>query len=198
AFLITKIVYQLNYDEGDMFYWNVNLKSVVIYRIDSIYYGVLGAFFCNVYPKLWKELKIEWLDIAVLLLVLINIYISVFNNHIAADPFFWNIFALPLYSIIMMFMLPYFSEWKIAPDWLSKPVTTISVISYSMYLLHYSVILFFVKSLPYILGVHIPFYIQVFLYFILTLIGAYLCYKYYEKPMMDLRDKPFVTKYFKK
>src|SRR5690606_11781725 len=38
-FIMTKIIYNHNTMVSDMNYWNVNLKAVVLYRIDAIYYG---------------------------------------------------------------------------------------------------------------------------------------------------------------
>ena len=197
-FFLTKLWYQSNFTTGDMFYWNLNLKPVVIYRIDSIYYGVLGAYVYQNYSLWWKHNRWILLAIAFVLFVGINIYVSIFDNHINNSPFFWNVFALPAYSIIILLTMPFFSHWKKSPIWFKKPVTYISLISYGLYLLHYSVTLFFVNSLPRILGVPLPKALLIVLYLGLSFILASLLYRYYEKPMMDLRDHRLVKQRFKK
>lgn len=197
-FFVTKLIYQSNFSEGDMFYWNLNLKPVVIYRIDSIYYGVLGAYVYQNYTRWWKHYRWLLLGIAFILFIGINIYVSIFDNHINNNPLFWNVFALPLYSIIILFTIPFFSYWQESPSWFKKPVTYISIISYGLYLLHYSVTLFFVNSLPRILGIPLPKVLLIGLYLTLSFILASLLYRFYEKPMMDLRDHKLVKQQFEK
>ena len=53
-FLVSKLIYSAHDSIRDMRHWNVNVKGMVIYRIDAIYYGVLAAYISIVKPKLWK------------------------------------------------------------------------------------------------------------------------------------------------
>ena len=84
---------------------------------------------------------------------------------------------------------------KAANELLSLPVTALSVISYSVYLLHYSVVLQLMRywvpspegafaSVAYTLG-----------YLFLTLTLAYWLYRFFEKPLMDIRDRPFFSRF---
>jgi peptidoglycan/LPS O-acetylase OafA/YrhL len=42
-------------------------------------------------------------------------------------------------------MLPFFSEWKSGPQRLREPIQFLGGISYSVYLLHYSFVLYLMK-----------------------------------------------------
>jgi peptidoglycan/LPS O-acetylase OafA/YrhL len=191
-------MYHLNYEDGDKYFWNSTLKPIVVYRIDAIYYGALGAYLVKVFPDFWKKTKWISLSLSFLLLLAINIYVSIYNHHIHSDPFFWNIFALPLYSIVILLALPFFSLWKKAPTIIKKPVTFISIISYGIYLLHYSVTLYFIDSFSKITSINLPLFVQITLYMSISISLAYLLYIFYEKPMMDIRDHPKLRAYFKK
>jgi peptidoglycan/LPS O-acetylase OafA/YrhL len=86
--------------------------------------------------------------------------------------------------------LPFLSEWKGRGLFWEKPIVWLSKISYSMYLLHYSIILLLMKQyLSY--DAQNVFQVGVFIlgYFVITLILSSLLYRFYELPLMNLRDK---------
>ncbi|MBC8645382.1 acyltransferase family protein [Flavobacterium lindanitolerans] len=58
---------------------------------------------------------------------------------------FLYIVYLPVVSISIAFFLPFLSGWKSEKSKLKNPIVFISLISYSVYLLHYSVILQLMK-----------------------------------------------------
>lgn len=197
-FTITKIVYNLKTNQGDMIFWNVNLKAVTLYRIDAIYFGVLAAYFAMVKPKTWN--KTSWISfiIGAIIFLGLNYIIPTKQVFIETYPFFWNVLYLPINSIAIAFCLPLLSRIKSAPKLISIPITTISIISYSMYLLHYSVVLQFLKHfIPSegLSSVDVSIYISV--YVIITILLSYILYYAFEKPMMDVRDKPFVINRFR-
>jgi peptidoglycan/LPS O-acetylase OafA/YrhL len=86
--------------------------------------------------------------------------------------------------------LPFFSDWESGPKWLRKPVELISEISYSIYLLHYSIVLYLMKhfidtSTFSLMQLHL----FTLLYISTTLFLSYLLYQCFERPMTKLRDK---------
>jgi peptidoglycan/LPS O-acetylase OafA/YrhL len=93
-------------------------------------------------------------------------------------------------SIGVACFLPVLSDWKVETAFYQKPIVFISVVSYSLYLLHYSVVLQLLKH-------YVSYDAQntfqllgfVFAYVLLTFFLSYLLYRFYEKPLMDLRDK---------
>lgn len=189
-FIVTKIIYNMAILNSDMIFWNVNLKAITIYRIDAIYYGVLASYLAMINPEKWQ--KFRWLSflLGVLIFGVLNFIIPTQRVFIETHPFFWNVLYLPINSVAIAFCLPLLSSIKSAPRFILIPVTYISLISYSMYLLHYSIVLQLLKHFVPSEGLakfDITVYISV--YIISTVLLAYFLYRIYEKPMMDIRDK---------
>ena len=71
-----------------------------------------------------------------------------------------------------------------------KFIATLSIISYSIYLLHYTVILHTLKVLfpsEELRGIQLLGY--TLFYWFVVLVLSYLLYRYFEKPMTSLREK---------
>ena len=196
-FTITKIIYNINTDQSDMFFWNVNLKASTLYRIDAIYFGVFAAYLSMVESKKWNKLSGLSFVIGAIIFMGLNYIIPTKQLFIETHPFFWNVLYLPINSIAIALCLPLLSNIKSAPKFISIPVTTISIISYSMYLLHYSIVLQLLKYYFPSEGLSsfdVSIYISV--YVIITILLSYILYKVFEKPMMDIRYKSFITNRF--
>lgn len=196
-FTITKVVYSQYEDVQNMKHWNINLKAVVIYRIDAIYYGVLAAYISEIKPEFWKKGKYIMLGLGGILFLVVNILIPSKQVFIESYPFFWNVLYLPLNSIAIMLTLPLLSQVKSYNMLLVRPITFISLISYSMYLLHYSIILHLFKY--YIPSEDLPkfdLFVYIIVYLSLTILLSYFLYRYFERPIMNLRDKPFIKNKF--
>lgn len=198
-FFATKVIYNFNTPVSDLSYWNINLKAVVLYRIDAVYYGVLAAYISLTLPNIWKSNPIVLLILGFLLFLLLHYFIGAQQLTVEEYPFLWNVLYLPFCSVCIALSLPYLSELKSVPSYLFRPVTFISLISYGMYLLHYSIIL---QLMRYFKPIEILsfneklFYVVIYLFLTITL--AYLLYRVYEKPMMDMRDNPYFKKRFSK
>lgn len=189
-FLIAKVLYNFFAEQNSMGIWNDNLKSVVIYRIDSILIGILAAWVYIKLPLFWTTYKIEMMFLGLLLLSFLFLGLAKFNITIEAQPFFWNVVYMPMTSVSFALFLPFCEQFREAPDWLKKPFTFISKISYSIYLIHYSLILFLLKK--YIDTASFSMMqLNCFTagYLVVTFFLSYLLYRFYEKPIMDLRDK---------
>ena len=198
-FIITKILYNANDDIKDMIFWNVNLKAIVIYRIDAIYYGVLAAWLSLNYTNSWKKYRWLLLVIGGGIFVGMNVMITMKQIFIETHSFFWNVLYLPLNSIAIACALPLLSSIKSAPKFILKPITLISLISYSMYLLHYSVVLQWLKhKLPTDFLTFIGIVVYIGVYFSLTLLLSYVLYRFFERPMTNLRDSKVIKNRFHK
>lgn len=189
-FIGTKIIFNFNHTIVNMTDWNSQVKSVVIYRVDAILIGILAAWFRFNFENFWKKNQIffAFLGIGVFLFLLFGI--AFFNLEIAQKPFFWNVIYLPLTSLGFVFFFPIFSEWKGSSSSLKQPIECISKISYSIYLLHYGIILQLMKHFvdtTVLSSMERHFF--TLLYILITFFLSYILYRFYEKPMMDLRDK---------
>eukprot|EP01093_Parvamoeba_rugata_P011559 TRINITY_DN318_c0_g1_i2.p1 TRINITY_DN318_c0_g1~~TRINITY_DN318_c0_g1_i2.p1 ORF type:complete len:249 (-),score=20.74 TRINITY_DN318_c0_g1_i2:305-1051(-) len=196
-FILTKWFYAINDDVKTMHHWNSHLKAVLIYRIDAIYYGVFAAYISIVKPKFWKQSKYIALGLSVLSLGVINIAVPLQYIFIETHSTFWNFWYLPLNSIAILLALPMLSELKKAPKLISRPITFISLTSYAIYVLHYSIILQLMKyNLPTDNLPKFDILIYILTYLSLTLICAYFVYRLFERPLTNLRDTLKLKTYF--
>ena len=189
-FLFTKIIFNVTQSVTNLTDWNSNLKSVVVYRIDAILVGVLAAWFRFNFEFFWKKHKVNFAFLGIVIMFFLLFGITFSNLRIEQNPFFWNVIYLPLTSFGFVFFFPFFSEWKVSNSWLKIPIEFTSRISYSIYLLHYSIILQLMKCFidtTTISSSERHFF--TFCYLIITFLFSYFLYRFYEKPMMNLRDK---------
>ncbi len=190
VFWVNKIHYHSQHAISNLSEWNLNLKSVLIYRIDAILTGVLAAWISLNFSKFWKRSKTIFAVIGLGILFFFMFGILPLNLTIEQNPFFWNVLYLPITSIAFAFLLPFFSDWKTYTSAFLYPIELISKISYSIYLLHYSIILlllktFFDTSQMSDFGRHF----FTLIYLIITFLLSYILYRFYEKPIMNCRDK---------
>ncbi len=198
AFLLSKLMYNATETVRDMRHWNVNVKGMVIYRIDAIYYGVLGAYISIVFPSFWRRIRFVLFPLGVFLLLGLIFLIPMNRIFIDAYPAFWNVWYFEIKSMALLCTLPLLSHWKSTASLVLKPVTYISMVSYAMYLLHYSIVMqlmkFFMPTEDFA-GLDIAVFILVYL--LLTLLLSDLLYRFYERPMTDLRDSRLIKNHFK-
>ncbi len=189
-FIFFKIVYHSNTPTTNLDEWNVSLKSVMIYRLDAIFIGVVCAWLSLNYQKLWTQYKClsAFIGVSIMMFMYFGMgYLQILPN---TYPFVWNVVYLPLASLSIAFFVPFFSQMETSIAILKKPIVFISKISYSIYLLHYSVImqlimLFVDREKTSLLQLHLIAAV----YLTVTLSASYILYRFYEKPIMDLRDK---------
>ncbi|WP_310556428.1 acyltransferase [Flavobacterium sp.] len=189
VFLIHKIIYYFNTSNTTLEQWNISLKEVVIYRVDSILIGVIAAWASFNFPIIWQKNKINFLFLGFFGLMLLFFGIGYFKINIETNSFFWNVLYLPITSMLFALFLPLLSQWEVAPKWFLRPITFISLISYSIYLLHYSVVLQLMKHLiDTSLFTPTELNLFTFTYIIFTFIFSWFLYRFFETPMTKLRD----------
>ena len=190
VFWMNKFYYHSQHAISNLTEWNLNLKSVLIYRIDAILIGVLFAWISLNFSEFWKNSKTVFALIGFGILFFLMFGILPLNLTIEQNPFFWNILYLPITSIAFAFLLPFFSEWKTYTNAVFYPIELISKISYSIYLLHYSVILLLLKT--YFDTSQMSDFERHFftlIYLLITFFLSFVLYRFYEKPIMNWRDK---------
>ncbi|MBR9846838.1 MAG: acyltransferase [Algicola sp.] len=197
-FIITKLMYNHEQTIRHMRHWTLNVKSIVIYRIDAIYYGVLAAYISIVKPNFWQNIRYISFAFGILALIGINFLIPLNGWFIDVYPQFWNVWYFVFKSLAIACTLPLLSVIRTAPKSIRISITYISILSYAIYVFHYSIIMqlmkFFIPSEP-MEGLDLIIYIMV--YMLITFVVSYLVYRFYEKPMTDLRDSPRIKSYFK-
>lgn len=186
--LLMKIAIVINYNP----HWDDGIRKIVPLRLDSILIGVLFSWFKFYYPCYFDKHKRIMLLLSFLLIIssAFYYYVDINNKGLEVVSFFGKTFYFNLTSISFGFLLPFFSadRKKKPKGFFRKWTTIISLVSYSMYLIHFSFILrlmgFFAKYNTTIISSLLLYGF----YFCCTLFLSVLLYKYFEKPMTQLRE----------
>ncbi len=173
---------------------DAGIRKVVLFRLDAVMYGVLMAWFSYYYGQVMNRIKNYLLiaDVAGIVFVFYllrgpSVRMTAPENEtfrFASDAFLYV--ALPLF---FSFCLPFANSIKtLSSRRFSGFFTHISKISYSMYLVHYSLIFIpffynYQNSSPLIIvGLYI-------LYWVIVIGLSSLLYKYFETSILRLRDR---------
>jgi peptidoglycan/LPS O-acetylase OafA/YrhL len=180
SFLL-RFFYASKFDVND-FWFGVKIYKVVIYHLDGIALGLLASFIKNWYPNFWfKSRNISFIaSIIIICLVLFSTWIP--------NDFSTKVFKILFQSIGCVLLLPKFDSLKKAPRFITKTVTHISLISYSMYLLNLAIVSEVIRDNFPPHGPRSAWAMYIIYWFVVIILST-LLYKYFEKPIMDLRDK---------
>jgi len=165
------------------------IRKIVVYRLDCIMYGVIGAYIAFKHPNFWYKSRFSFLILGIILLI--ALYFNILNLKYIYFPLIFNV-----ESIATFCFLPFLCCYKSTNNKiLDSFFIFISIISYSMYLL----------NLTPVQRVLIPtfnnlfkqtnffsyniFLINYLFYWLFTIIGSYILYTFYEYPVTKLRDK---------
>ena len=166
--------------------WSHSLRKVVFTRLDSIYYGFLGAFMSYYYTKFWSNIK--WVCFGVGGLLFFGVHFYIYKNDMNPDQFsfFFNVCYLSIVSVSILMLFPVFSTWKTKGIQL---ITNISLWSYSLYLINYSIVLL---SLQYLIDISKTNTVQklliLLLFWMLSFVLSYVLYTFFEKPILNYRE----------
>jgi len=199
-FLGTKYYYHQSVSNPSLGHWNTHLKPIVLYRIDAIYYGVLAAIISMCYTRKWKALDNKMLLIGSVGLFVFFFILPYVGVSIESSPFFYNVLYFPIQSVLITCLLPFLSSYNLKNKntLFYKVITKVSIISYSIYLLHYSIVLFVLRSYFYNEdNSWLEALLLTIAYFLMTVTLSTFLYRFYEKPMMNLRDSKRIKKIFR-
>ncbi|WOC52431.1 hypothetical protein BPO_1784 [Bergeyella porcorum] len=168
-----------------------DLHFSVLYRIDSIVYGVLGAYVYHYYKDFWGKYKYHFLMLGI---AGVSLYFTPVSNK-----FYNYVLSYSLTSITVLCFLPFLNNIKTSNSKLYKPITYISLISYSTYLIHMLVIDLILYIDNWEFGIHLVnnydlpwsalklfYYI---LFWIITILLSIINYKYFEVPTTNYLRK---------
>jgi len=194
--LISKQYYNLNIENFDYHLWTTNVRKVVLYRIDCVYYGFLSVYLFNRYLVNRKKYINLFFYLGGAILILTHVVLFVTKATVVNASFFFDICYLPLVSSCFGLMMWKMASMRSGWYYLLKPITFLSLLSYSIYLINYSIILLLLKKyIPFSSGIIDKIGI-VFLFLGLTTLFSYILFRFYEKPTINLRNHPLVLKFF--
>ena len=188
---------QIPITEGELGY-----RGIVITRLDAISYGVLAAYVKNYFPVSWRDdtLRRRFLRIGLVLTLLAAFTSSIFIIKYYGDlglfqayTFYKRTFYFPAIGLSMALLMPYMDGWRTATGvWgrfgIAQAITHISLISYSMYLLNLTPIMItFIERIP--TTSLASGWFKVGLFWVLVLVLSTLLFKFFEKPVTQLRER---------
>ena len=177
--ILTPLVLRYLYASSDLNIseFDTHIRKSVLRRLDAINYGVLAFYFFFYYPKFWHRIRYVSFIIGIAMMV------SLFNVDYLQSYLFKQTYYFSYLPFSIALMLPLINSWKTCSGLFLKVVTHISLISYSMYLINLSLSIVFSRCSS------LPGLLIFILFWCILILSASLVYKYFEKPIMDLRDK---------
>lgn len=170
--------------------WDCILRRQVSTRLDSIMFGVLAAALQIRFENFWSNRKLVLFIFGFLVLIL----------HQITQPFLTNnfgiyecVFSFSLNSIGVVLILPLLSEIKTGSGIFFRFFTYISLISYSLYLINLTLVNFcIIQKIPWPSLFENDLWIAILQptgYWMISIFLSILLYKYFELPIMNLRDR---------
>jgi len=178
--------------------WDINFRKLLFSRLDGIGIGVFAAFIKYYQGQFWDKSKNQLGLLGLLLAIPLSIffYNKASSIHLpipGATGVFLKTLFFTLVSITIALLLPWLYSVKVARNnFLVKAVTFISLISYSLYLLHPIVIGFVCNILFTSNGSIIGKTIAIVA---ISLFISYLQYRFFERKITSLRNKFGQKKY---
>jgi peptidoglycan/LPS O-acetylase OafA/YrhL len=154
-------------------------RKIVIARLDSLALGVLAAFVKYYYRKLFEKYKYIYLMIGISGIILLREFPAGQYNLVIGS------FLL---SLFIFFTIPWFDSLNKSPKYIGSIVYQISLTSYSLYLIHFSLILIPIQNYIDIKSKS-ETTIGYIIYLLIAPTLAHFNYKYFEKPILRWRDK---------
>ena len=189
SFTFRYTIYQ-NLKDIDIIKWDLYFRKRVECRFDSLMVGVLGgllyAFKKNILQKYSNVLfKVGLLIIIISQILFINLLNSTFGYGI-----YFCVFYLFQCSFGVLLLFPLLMKYNFGTNIISKTITHISKISYSVYLINHtctqSFFLPFIFSYFSLKGFAI---MKVFIFLLSTYVFSIILYYLVELPSLYLREK---------
>jgi peptidoglycan/LPS O-acetylase OafA/YrhL len=170
---------------GEGIYWDMHLRKIVCLRLDAIAYGASIMLLMRTRPTVMRRLRYILLGAG--LAGLAVSFLGLKHGLSFGLPPFLKANLFTLTSVSAAFLLPYavYQTELSGGSKLRCAIAATSIISYSMYLLHYSVVLRLVLRWQ---G-HFAWYCQYILYLIFCFLLSFLVYTLFERRMTACRER---------
>ncbi|MCX5512653.1 hypothetical protein C3941_03845 [Kaistia algarum] len=172
-------------DIGSFQQWDELLRKRVLTYSDAIAIGVFAVYGQRYAPFLWRLAPRRMLAAGLAILVIDRVLFM-------QGGFYVKYLSLSVVPLATALLLPLLSSLRGNSSIGARVIYFFSRISYSMYLVHFSlVMLTLLPSLPFAAG-RGP-YVAYLCYWLLTIGIATLLNRYWEIPFMNLRDRVFTA-----
>ncbi len=182
--IVSPLAYRISLspEQVDAFWFDVKFRKVVLTRLDAIIFGVFFAWLKFYYPDRWKKIALPGFITGLLL-----IYTSIYFHLQQPTGIFSKTIYFSLTGLAAAMMLPFADSKKQFSTKFGKAITHISLISYSMYLLNLGIIAGLMR-MNFPPSTAVEGLVSYIIFWVSLIVFSTLLYKYFEKPVMDLRD----------
>ena len=172
--------------------WSASFRKVVIYRIDSIYMGFLAVYLMWKYSNGIKKNKILIGAIGALLFLALHLYIFMADALPQSHLWFYSLVYLPILILSLGLMFAW-AIWLPTPKkYIQRVIEFISVRAYAIYLVNYSLVLLYIQKKINVVDLNeIEKIGGLLLFLAITIMLSSLLYRYFEVPILKLRDKKY-------
>ncbi len=179
-FLIVPLLFRFfQYQANPGLDFDLYFRKLVLTRLDTIGFGLAGAYLHWYLPAFWHKTR-NATFLSGCFLLLLSFYTDIQN------PFVLKVVGSSINGLAILLLLPKLESLKTERLPL-KPIRGISKISYSMYLIHLPLIhlihTFFIPSTS------VEAWSLYAVFWLVLFILSALVYRFYEKPLTDLRNR---------
>lgn len=172
----------------------LDITRMTFFRLDIIGYGILMAWINFYYKSFFANNRktIGYLTIITLSVYFYLFYTQIIPNALIQTNSFYYFIIFIISGLAAFFITVFFSGLKLnTNNSVIKFLTHVSIISYSIYIFHLSVVMYVLDQLfpnkgerPVIENISL-----FTVYVIITLLFSTLVYKFFEHPMTEMREK---------
>jgi peptidoglycan/LPS O-acetylase OafA/YrhL len=191
---IYRILKVNSWSHFDIEYWDLNLRKQVVTRMDSLLYGFLMAYMLLYYSEFFKKNALVFFVFGICILGL--------NKFLFAENWFYlNYLHLSMAPIGAALLLPFFYGLNFDRKIINTIILQISSVSYAIYLVHMTPVMFGVvpRVIKFIIKIFPYFneYIQMLsyiIYWLLTILFAAIAHYFIAKPASQFLLKKYLNK----
>lgn len=176
-------------------YGTDRFSFTVLCRLDAIMVGLTASYIFRFHTAFWENNKKRLLIIG-FIIIAADYYLSIIPAPygLKDSPLYQHVFHYSILPIAILLIMPSFNSISTGSGPLVYIITLFSVVSYSLYLIHNSIVMpmilpWEIKHLEKIFNQNATYTIVYISYWSISLFLAVIIYKYYEHPMTNLRDK---------
>jgi peptidoglycan/LPS O-acetylase OafA/YrhL len=168
--------------EVDQFWLEVKVYKIVVLRLDAIAFGLLAAYWKRFYNESWKSWKVLSFVLGLVLIF------GLMQFTWQPNAFDTKVLKVIYRGVGCMLILPLLDAWRTAPKWPLRIFTHISLISYSMYLINLALVSEVIRDNFPPQNEHEAWAMYA-VYWTVTVGVSTLLFKYFESPLLNIRDR---------
>jgi len=191
AVILIRIYRFIHFPTNIISNWDTYFRKIVILRLDSIAFGVLGAYIAVYYKIFFYKFR-RLLLITGIILLIADKFIMIYDQELFGK-FYLCVCSFLTNSLGTLLLVPYLTTFKTNFKQLHKLITFTAEISYSLYLTNYTLVIMiimpglfnFSQKYDTTLGTQTYYFIM---YIAVTFLLSVILNKTIEKPFMKLRN----------